>query len=99
METKIKPLNYASDLLAEILDASSYTQKALAKRCGIDTSRLSELKKGTRDFSVEQDYRLTLLLGLSQGYFLRLQSDYQKDLFLFEKAEQIKSQIQPLEAA
>ena len=60
----------------EFLDELKLSQNALAKALHIPANRIHAIVNGTRGISGDTDLRLTRFFGLSEGYFLRLQNDY-----------------------
>jgi addiction module HigA family antidote len=60
------------EFLAEI----TLSQNALADAIRVPRNRIHAIIKGTRDITADTDLRLTRFFGLSEGYFLRLQNQY-----------------------
>ena len=53
---------------------------------GIYPQRISELIKGTRDFTIQQSIDIEKALGIGiEGYFYKIQANYEVYAFLTEK--------------
>ena len=63
-------------LLEEFLKPMDLSQNALARAAGVPPRRINEIVLGKRAVTADTDLRLTRYFGLSEGFFLRLQMDY-----------------------
>jgi len=63
-------------LLEEFLKPMDISQNALARAIGVPPRRINEIVLGKRAVTADTDLRLTRYFGLSEGFFLRLQMDY-----------------------
>ena len=63
-------------LLEEFLKPLDISQNALARAVDVPPRRINEIVLGKRAVTADTDLRLTRYFGLSEGYFLRLQMDY-----------------------
>jgi addiction module HigA family antidote len=63
-------------LKTEFLDEIGLSQNRLAQAIGVPSNRIHAIVNGTRDITGDTDLRLCKFFGLSEGYFLRLQNDY-----------------------
>ena len=63
-------------LLEEFLKPLDLSQNALARSLGVPPRRINEIVPGKRAITADTDLRLTRYFGLSDGFFLRLQNDY-----------------------
>jgi len=63
-------------LLKEFLVPAGLSQNALARAIGVPPRRINEIVLGKRDVSADTDLRLARYFGLSDGFFLGLQADY-----------------------
>ena len=61
----------------EFLEEISMSQNALAKAISVPSNRIHAIVNGTRRVTADTDLRLCRFFGLSDGYFLRLQSAYE----------------------
>ncbi len=70
-------VNAFAVVLTEIIDELDISQAELARRTGIPSPHLTEMKKGRRACSAETSLRLAAYFGTSEAYWLRLYVDYE----------------------
>lgn len=63
-------------LLEEFLKPAGLSQNALARAIGVPPRRINEIVLGQRAVTADTDLRLARYYGLSEGFFLGLQMDY-----------------------
>ncbi len=63
-------------LLTEFLAPMGLSQNALARAVGVPPRRINEIVLGKRAVTADTDLRLARYFGLSEGFFLGLQVDY-----------------------
>lgn len=63
-------------LKTEFLDPMGLSQNALARAIGVPPRRINEIVLGKRTVTADTDLRLARYFGLSEGFFLGLQADY-----------------------
>lgn len=63
-------------LLAEFLEPLALSQNALARALHVPPRRINEIVLGQRGVSADTDLRLARYFGLSEGFFLSLQAEY-----------------------
>ncbi|WLR93555.1 HigA family addiction module antitoxin [Shinella zoogloeoides] len=63
-------------LLEEFLQPMEMSQNALARAVHVPPRRINEIVLGKRQVTADTDLRLTRYFGLSEGYFLRLQAEF-----------------------
>lgn len=63
-------------LLEEFLTPMELSQNALARAVGVPPRRINEIVLGKRAIAADTDLRLARYFGMSEGFFLGLQSDY-----------------------
>jgi addiction module HigA family antidote len=63
-------------LLEEFLKPLGLSQSALARAIGVPPRRINEIVLGKRAVTADTDLRLGRYFGMSEGFFLRLQADY-----------------------
>jgi len=69
----------AGEVLAlEFLKPMNISQNALAKALGIPQNRISDIINGKRGISADTDLRLCKYFGLTDGYFVGLQMDFER---------------------
>ena len=63
-------------LLEEFLKPAGLSQNALARAIGVSPRRINEIVLGQRAITADTDLRLARYYGMSEGFFLGLQMDY-----------------------
>jgi addiction module HigA family antidote len=64
-------------LSEEFLKPMALSQTALARAIGVPPRRINEIVLGKRAITADTDLRLGRYFGMSEGFFLRLQTDYE----------------------
>ena len=64
-------------LLEEFLRPMALSQTALAEAIGVAPRRINEIVLGKRAITADTDLRLARYFGLSEGFFLGLQADFE----------------------
>lgn len=78
----------AGKVLEHILRKAKITQKQLSIRTGVYPQRISELIRGTRDFTIQQSIDIERALGIGiEGYFYKIQANYEVYAYLTEKEQ------------
>ena len=78
--TKLTPVSPGEMLLEEFLKPMELSQYRLAKEIGVPQRRIGEIVAGKRAVTADTDLRLCRFFGLSDGWWLRLQADYDTEL-------------------
>ncbi|WP_374629102.1 HigA family addiction module antitoxin [Pannonibacter indicus] len=63
-------------LLEDFLKPMDLSQNALARALDVPPRRINEIVLGKRSISADTDLRLARYFGVSEGFFLGLQADY-----------------------
>jgi len=63
-------------LLEEFLKPMGITQYRLAKEIGVPQRRIGEIVAGRRTITVDSGLRLSRFFGMSDGFWIGLQMDY-----------------------
>ncbi len=63
-------------LLEEFLKPMELSQNALARALQVSPRRINEIVLGKRDVTADTDLRLARFFGVSEGFFIGLQIDY-----------------------
>jgi addiction module HigA family antidote len=75
--TELLPNPHPGEILAvEFLRPMKLSQTALARAIGVPPRRINEIVLGRRAVTADTDLRLARYFGLSEGFFLGLQIDY-----------------------
>src|SRR3954451_3368941 len=64
-------------LLEEFLKPMGLSQNALARAVHVPPRRINEIVLGQRAVTADTDLRLARYFGMSEGFFLGLQTDYE----------------------
>jgi addiction module HigA family antidote len=75
--TKIRLQTTGEILKEEFIVPYGISQNALANAIGVPANRIHQIVKGTRTITADTDLRLCKFFGLSDGFFLHLQADYE----------------------
>lgn len=65
-------------LLEEFLKPMGISQYRLAKEIGVSQRRIGEIVAGTRGVSADTGLRLSRFFGVSEGFWIGLQADYDR---------------------
>jgi addiction module HigA family antidote len=76
MTKKLEPVSPGEMLMEEFLKPLDMTQYRLAKEIGVPAQRIGEIIAGRRGITADTDLRLCRFFGLSDGWWLSLQADY-----------------------
>jgi len=79
-------------LLEEFLKPMGLSQTAMARAIGVPPRRINEIVLGKRTITADTDLRLARYFGLSEGFFLGLQTDYE----LMARRRQISDQLKAI---
>ena len=76
MEEEIQNPHPGIILKEEFLDEIGLSMTKLAASIAVPTNRISSIVNGLRRISADTDLRLSKYFGLSEGYWLRLQNQF-----------------------
>lgn len=76
-------------LLEEFLKPMGISQNALARAVHVPPRRVNEIVLGKRALTADTDLRFARYFGMSEGFFLGLQTDYD----LMQRRRQIKGEL------
>jgi addiction module HigA family antidote len=80
-------------LAEEFMKPLGISQNALARAIGVPPRRINEIVQGKRAVSADTDLRLARYFGMSDGFFIRLQADYE----LMERRRKIAAELKAIE--
>lgn len=80
MARKLKPVSPGEMLAEEFLKPLGMSNYRLAKETGVPAQRIGEILAGKRAITADTDLRLCRFFELSDGWWLRLQADYDTEL-------------------
>lgn len=86
-------------LLEDFLKPMGISQYRFARDTGLSHSRVTRIIRGQHGISADTDARLSLYFGISRGFWLGLQTDY--DIMEFDRhdAKRVKAEVRPLALA
>lgn len=96
LPTHRAPTHPGEMLLEEFLKPLGVTQTAFAFRLGVSYPRLNEIIKGRRGVTVDTALRLEKVLGMSAGFWLGLQHDWDLWHALTGPAAEEIAKLEPL---
>jgi antitoxin HigA-1 len=79
-------------LMEDFLKPMELSQTALANALHVPPRRINEIVLGKRAITADTDLRLARYFGMSEGFFLRLQTDYE----LMTRRRQIADQLKAI---
>jgi len=80
MSRKLKPVSPGEMLAEEFLKPLGMSNYRLAKEIGVPAQRIGEILAGKRAITADTDLRLCRFFRLSDGWWLRLQADYDTEI-------------------
>ena len=93
-DNDLLPNPHPGEILAEeFLKPMAVSQNALARAVHVPPRRINEIVLGKRAITADTDLRLARYFGLSEGFFLGLQGDYD----LMERRRQIGPMLATIE--
>ncbi|MFA6700013.1 MAG: HigA family addiction module antitoxin [Thiomicrospira sp.] len=90
----LKPITPGELLLEEFLEPMKLSKYRLAKEINVPAQRIGEIVAGKRAITADTDLRLCRFFGLSKGYWLRAQVEYDTEVAEQQLAETL-SKITP----
>jgi addiction module HigA family antidote len=76
--TELLPNPHPGEILVEdFLKPMKLSQTALARAIGVAPRRINEIVLGKRSITADTDLRLARYFGISEGFFIGLQTDYE----------------------
>jgi addiction module HigA family antidote len=90
MTTDLLPNPHPGEIvMEEFLKPMALSQTALARAIGVPPRRINEIVLGKRAITADTDLRLARYFGMSEGFFLGLQTDYE----LMQRRRQIGDKL------
>lgn len=87
------PNPHPGEILAlDFMQPLELSQNALARALHVPPRRINELVQGKRAVSADTDLRLARYFGLSEGFFLGLQADYD----LMQRKREIAAELETI---
>lgn len=98
MTGKLKLVLPVEMLVEEFLTLADLAKYRQAKSIGVPPQRIGEIAAGRRGITADADLRLCRFFGLSDGWWLRLQADYDTQVTTAEMRKEL-ARIRPWEDA
>lgn len=89
---ELKNIHPGEILLEEFLLPMDISQNELARQISVSPRRINEIVHGNRSITADTDLRLAKYFGVSEGYWLGLQSDHD----LLEKKRELESALKKI---
>ena len=80
LNDKLAPVTPGELLYEEFMLPLGITKYRIAKEIGVPAGRIGEIVAGRRSITADTDLRLCKYLGLSTGYWLRVQNKYDTEV-------------------
>jgi addiction module HigA family antidote len=92
--TDLLPNPHPGDILLEdFLKPMGLSQNAVARAVNVPPRRINEIVLGKRSLTADTDLRLSRYFGVSEGFFLGLQADYD----LMQRRREIADELKRIE--
>lgn len=98
-EKKLPPIHPGEILLAEFLKPMELSQYRLAKDISVPARRINEIVHGKRSVSPDTALRLSRYFGLSERFWLNLQTRYDLEMAKDRLAGRLEKEVQIYAAA
>jgi addiction module HigA family antidote len=93
---KLDPIHPGEILLEEFLKPMGISQYRLAKDISVPARRINEIVHGKRAISADTALRLSMYFGMSERFWLNLQTQYDIDVQKDKLDEQLKQEVKVL---
>lgn len=98
-ETLLAPIHPGEILLEEFLEPMAISQYRLAKDIGVPPRRINEIVQGKRAISVDTALRLSRYFGLSERFWLNLQTRYDVEVEKDKLNGRLEQEVKVLDIA
>jgi addiction module HigA family antidote len=92
-ETRLPPIHPGEILLEEFLKPMHMSQYRLAKDIGVPARRINEIVHGKRAISADTALRLSRYFGLSERFWLNLQTRYDLEVEKDKLGERLEREV------
>ena len=94
VEEKLPPIHPGEILLEEFLKPMGLSQYRVAKDINVSPRRINEIVHGKRNISADTALRLALYFGLSERFWMNLQSRYDLEIEKDRLADRLEKEVQ-----
>jgi addiction module HigA family antidote len=95
-EMKFAPIHPGEILLEEFLKPMNISQYRLAKDIGVHPRRINEIVHGKRAITADTALRLSRYFGLSERFWLNLQTRYDLEIEKDRLGDQLEREVKVL---
>ena len=99
VEEKLPPIHPGEILLEEFLKPMGISQYRVAKDINVSPRRINEIVHGKRSISANTALRLSRYFGLSERFWMNLQSRYDLEMEKDRLAGRLEKEVQVYAAA
>ena len=96
---KLEPIHPGEILSEEFLDPLEITQYRLAKEISVPARRINEIVQGKRGISADTALRLSRYFGMSERFWINLQSHYDLEIQKDKLGPRLKREVVELKRA
>ncbi len=90
---KLPPIHPGEVLLSEFLEPMQLSQYALAKAISVPARRINEIVLGKRSISPDTALRLSRYFGLSERFWLNMQTHYDLEVAKDRLADRLEQEV------
>jgi len=94
VEEKLPPIHPGEILLEEFLKPMGISQYRVAKDINVSPRRINEIVHGKRSISADTALRLSRYFGLSERFWMNLQSRYDLEMEKDRLADRLEKEVQ-----
>lgn len=91
---KLPPIHPGEILLEEFLKPMDISQYRLAKAVSVPARRINEIVHGKRSITADTALRLSLFFGMSDRFWLNLQTKYDLEVEKDRLGSRLKSEVE-----
>ena len=99
MTEKLPPIHPGEILLEEFLEPMGISQYRLAKDISVPPRRINEIVLGKRAITPDTALRLSLYFGLSERFWINLQTRYDLEVEKDKLQDRLKNEVQVFASA
>lgn len=99
MPKRPTPIHPGEILLEEFLEPMGISQYRLAKDMNVPARRINEIVHGKRSVTADTALRLALYFGLSEQFWMNLQTRYDLGREKDRLGSRLETEVQPMRAA
>ena len=99
MRKRAAPIHPGEILLKEFLQPMAISQYRLAKDVSVPARRINEIVHGKRSISADTALRLSRYFGMTEQFWMNLQSRYDLELEKDRLGSRLEDEVQPVRVA